>query len=74
MRRVCRADDDEWHVTFFVRPPRGTATSKLAFLASTVTYMAYSNYQWTLHQRYAEVAESFWTTLDPRRRLPAGAH
>ena len=59
-----RADDDEWHVTFFVRPPRGTATSRLAFLASTVTYMAYSNYQWTLHQRYAEVAETFWTTLD----------
>ena len=59
-----RADDDEWHVTFFVRPPRGAGTSKLAFLVSTVTYMAYSNYQWPLHQRYAEVAETFWTTLD----------
>ena len=59
-----RADDDEWYVTFFVRPPRGTTTSKLAFLASTVTYMAYSNYHWMLHQRYSEVTESFWTTLD----------
>ena len=58
------ADDDEWYATFFVRPPRGTTTAKLAFLASTVTYMAYSNYQWNLHQRYSEVTESFWTTLD----------
>lgn len=59
-----RADDDEWYVTFFVRPRRGAANAKLAFLASTATYMAYSNYHWTLHQRYAEVTESFWTTLD----------
>jgi N,N-dimethylformamidase len=59
-----RAGDDEWYVTFFVRPPRGTATSKLAFLASTATYMAYANYRWQMHNRYAEVSESFWTTLD----------
>jgi N,N-dimethylformamidase len=59
-----RVGDDEWYVTFFVRPPRGKTTSKLAFLASTVTYMAYSNYQWLFHQRYAEVAESLWTTLE----------
>ena len=58
------AEDDEWYVTFFVRPPRGTTTAKLAFLASTVTYMAYANYQWMIHERYAEVAETFWTTLD----------
>ncbi len=59
-----RADSDEWYLTFFVRPPRGTANSKLAFLASTATYMAYSNYRWQVHNRYAEVTESFWTTLD----------
>ena len=58
------AGDDQWYVTFFVRAPRGTTNAKLAFLASTATYMAYSNYQWTLHQRYSEVTESFWTTLD----------
>ena len=58
------ADDDEWYVTFFVRPPRGTTTSKLAFLASTATYMAYSNYHWMMHEHYGEVTESFWTTLD----------
>ena len=59
-----KAEDDEWYVTFFVRPPRGTTTSKLAFLASTATYMAYSNYHWMLHERYSEVAETLWTTLD----------
>jgi N,N-dimethylformamidase len=59
-----QADDDEWYVTFFVRPPRGTATAKLAFLASTVTYLAYSNYHWMLHDTHGEVDESFWTTLD----------
>jgi N,N-dimethylformamidase len=58
-----RADDDESWVTFFVRPPPGKTTAKLAFLASTVTYLAYSNYQWLFHQRYAEVTETFWTTL-----------
>ncbi len=59
-----RADGDEWYVTFFVRPPRGTTTSKLAFLASTATYMAYSNYRWQLHEHFAEAAEAYWTTLD----------
>ena len=59
------ANDDEWYVTFFVRPPSGTATSKLAFLASTATYLAYANYRWQIHNRYSEVTESFWTTLDP---------
>lgn len=59
-----KAGDDEWYVTFFVRPPRGTTTAKLAFLVSTVTYMAYSNYHWLFHERYCEVTESLWTTLD----------
>ena len=59
-----RTDDDEWRVVFFVRPPRGTATSRLAFLASTATYMAYANYRWQMREPYAEVTETFWTTLD----------
>lgn len=59
-----RADDDEWYVTFFVRPPKGATTSKLAFLASTATYMAYSNYHWLFHERFCEVTESLWTTLE----------
>ena len=60
-----QADDDEWYVTFFVRPPRGTATAKLAFLASTATYMAYANIQWTWQEHFGEVAETYWTTMEP---------
>ena len=60
-----RAGDDEWHVTFFVRPPSGTATARLAFLASTATYIAYSNYRWHMSEPFAEVTETFWTTLTP---------
>jgi N,N-dimethylformamidase len=59
-----RADDDETYLPFFVPPPRGTATAKLAFLASTVTYMAYANYQWHLHEYFAEVTDLSWTPLD----------
>ena len=59
-----RAGDDETYVTFFVRPARGTTTAKLAFLASTVTYMAYANYHWLFHERFAEATESLWTTLE----------
>ena len=60
-----RADDDEWYLTFYVRPPRGTTTAKLAFLASTVTYMAYSNIQWTWQEPFGEVTECYWTTMQP---------
>lgn len=33
----------EDYVPFFVRPPRGTTTAKIAFIAPTNAYMAYSN-------------------------------
>ncbi len=32
-------------VTFFVRPPRGRANARVAFLASTATYSVYANYR-----------------------------
>jgi len=37
------ADDNDFWVPFFVVPPRGTARSKVAFLASTATYTVYMN-------------------------------
>ncbi|MBN8890084.1 MAG: hypothetical protein BGP12_15940 [Rhodospirillales bacterium 70-18] len=37
------ADGFDFWVPFFVRPPRGAATSKVAFLASTATYTVYLN-------------------------------
>ena len=38
--RMGESDD---YVTFFVRPPRGTATAKVAYLAPTASYLAYAN-------------------------------
>ena len=35
--------DTEDYIPFFVRPPRGKATAKIAFIAPTNSYMAYSN-------------------------------
>jgi N,N-dimethylformamidase len=37
------ADTFDFWVPFFVRPPKGTARSAVAFLASTATYTAYLN-------------------------------
>jgi N,N-dimethylformamidase len=38
-----RAGDAEEYLPFFVRPPRGTVTAKIAFLAPTASYLAYAN-------------------------------
>jgi N,N-dimethylformamidase len=38
-----RADDEEDHLPFFVCPPRGGATSPIAFLIPTLSYLVYSN-------------------------------
>ncbi len=44
---ACRlaADGEEDYVPLFVRPPAGTPTARVAFLASTFTYMAYANFE-----------------------------
>ena len=38
-----RARDSEDYIPFFVRPKKGTATARIAFLAPTLSYMAYAN-------------------------------
>jgi N,N-dimethylformamidase len=38
-----RSSHAEWHVPFFVRPRRRTASSPIAFLAPTFSYLAYAN-------------------------------
>jgi N,N-dimethylformamidase len=38
-----RAGEDEDHVPFFVRPPRGRPTSTIALILPTYTYVAYAN-------------------------------
>ena len=45
------------HVVFFVRPALGRPTAKVAFLASTATYMAYGNYQIMLRDAVQEAHE-----------------
>src|SRR5262249_23076135 len=44
-----RAAGSEDHLPFLVRPPRGTATAPVAFLAPTLSYLAYANehYSWS---------------------------
>lgn len=37
------AGDREDHIPFIVRPPQGTAAAPIAFLAPTLTYLAYAN-------------------------------
>ena len=38
-----RAGNREDRISFFVRPRKGTATARIAFLASTFNYLAYAN-------------------------------
>jgi N,N-dimethylformamidase len=38
-----RAGEDEDHLPFVVRPPRGTATARVAYLIPTFTYLAYAD-------------------------------
>jgi N,N-dimethylformamidase len=35
--------DEEDYISFFVRPPRGTRTSRIAYIAPTASYLAYAN-------------------------------
>ena len=40
---AAEGETGEDFIPFFVQPPRGLATSPLAFIASTATFMAYAN-------------------------------
>ena len=44
----------EDYIPFYVRPPRGKATAKIAYLAPTTTYMAYANGLPMWNQAWAE--------------------
>ena len=58
-------DADENFAPFVVRPPKGTTTAPLAFLASTATYTAYVNIQWSMLNDKAEMRMGSATVLDP---------
>ena len=38
-----KSGEEEDYLPFYVRPPRGTASAKILFLAPTASYMAYAN-------------------------------
>jgi len=53
---VCaEGETGEDYIPFFVSPPRGKATSPVAFLASTATFMAYANSHHSYEDPIAEL-------------------
>ena len=63
------ADDAAARIAFFVVPPRGTATSKLAFLAPTATYLAYTNAATFAAHPLIEITNGSLSTLYPSNLL-----
>jgi N,N-dimethylformamidase len=55
---------DFW-VVFYVRPPRRGPHAAVAFLASTATYLAYSNYRARMRPSQAELFIGALPTVDP---------
>ncbi|MDQ6675060.1 MAG: LamG domain-containing protein [Chloroflexota bacterium] len=49
-----QAEGGEDYIPFYVRPPRGTSTAPVAFLAPTLTYLAYANERLYWNAGYAE--------------------
>ncbi len=51
----CQAGGDTCHIPFVVVPERGAPKERVAFLASTATWLAYANNHWQLDEEKAEV-------------------
>jgi N,N-dimethylformamidase len=60
-----RSGGDETCIPLFVRAPRERATSSVAFLASTATYIAYANYRFPLDVPFNEALLGRALTLGP---------
>ncbi|HET6519486.1 MAG TPA: LamG domain-containing protein, partial [Geminicoccaceae bacterium] len=58
------ANEAEFYVPFFVRPPRGEARSKVAYLAATATYIAYINNRGRFLTRATELYHGRLTVMD----------
>ncbi|MGE0649310.1 MAG: N,N-dimethylformamidase beta subunit family domain-containing protein [Alphaproteobacteria bacterium] len=61
-----RAGKDEDYVPFYVRPPKGSATAKIAFLAPTASYAAYANQRMTTDAQWAEMMMGRLTSWTPQ--------
>jgi len=55
--------DDEDYVPFYVRPPAGSATADVVFLASTASHNIYGNYHKQAYSGHTEVMTSAFTVL-----------
>jgi N,N-dimethylformamidase len=65
-------DDEEW-IPFFVRPPRGTASSPIAVLAPTLSYLAYANEHAAITNPVAVTDFDLWDYMQPGDRLAMDA-
>ncbi len=63
--RLRTAAGGEDYVPFFVRPPVGAPTAKVAFLASTATYMAYANSHHGWDDPLSEICYGMLLSLGP---------
>lgn len=60
-----RSADEELHVVFIVEERPGVARSKVAFLASSVTFVAYSNQHYDFDDPNMEMKNGVLTVYDP---------
>ena len=63
---ACRlqAGDSEYWVPFFIRPRKGAARARCAFLVPTCTYAAYANFRSRVEGRWSELYHGRVTVLD----------
>ena len=64
-----RANEAEFWVPFFVRPPKGQANARIAFLASTATYIVYMNNRARFMSLSPELYQGRLTVMDATDRL-----
>ena len=60
--------DQEDHIPFFVRPPRGKTTASLALLVPTASYMAYANHREATDDESTESLFGRLTEITPEDR------
>jgi N,N-dimethylformamidase len=57
-------DELEEFTPLFVRPPKGKATSSLAFLVPTASYLAYANHQMDTSWSFDELSSARFTSIN----------